>query len=249
MKRILTLSLLAFVVFGFSGCGDDYCAEVLNDGQNTIYLKKGSNIESQTCQVAMDTILMSKIRSHSNDKAKNGASFFKIYAEKNENDTLIWLKRGELLLDIDKSAKLGGKKITKRSKIEFEKISNGFATLEQKSTLDEFDKKTKLVFNSMVASSRIDAEIAKAANNIQTAFYDFDAYYNSMGKFDKMENMTNVPKEIKVIKEVCARFNVKNENEIEIITSKEGNCEDVMMIIKEKDLKAEQVGKGKIVIK
>lgn len=93
-------------------------------------------------------------------------------------------------------------------------------------------------------ATRTDVEIAKAKTNIVTAYYDFDEYYNSMGKFDKIENMTNVPKEIKVNEEICARFNVKNENEIEIITSKKGNCKDVI-----KALKDVRVSKGKIIIK
>jgi prokaryotic N-methylation motif domain protein len=59
-----------------------------------------------------------------------------------------------------------------------------------------------------LAATRDDAEVSKAATNIQTLITDLGSYYTSQGSFagegkDATASMTNVPNPIKVKKETC----------------------------------------------
>ncbi|WP_297914975.1 type II secretion system protein [uncultured Campylobacter sp.] len=55
-----------------------------------------------------------------------------------------------------------------------------------------------------LAATRDDAEVSKAATNVQTLITDLGSYYTSQGNFsDKIEKMSNVANPVKVKKEVC----------------------------------------------
>ena len=59
-----------------------------------------------------------------------------------------------------------------------------------------------------LAATRDDAEVSKAATNVQTLITDLGSYYTSQGTFagdgqDATASMTNVPNPIKVKSETC----------------------------------------------
>ena len=59
-----------------------------------------------------------------------------------------------------------------------------------------------------LAATRDDAEVSKAATNIQTLITDLGSYYTSQGEFagtasSATANMTNVPNPIKVKSKTC----------------------------------------------
>ena len=55
-----------------------------------------------------------------------------------------------------------------------------------------------------LAATRDDAEVSKAATNVQTLITDLGSYYTSQGNFsDKINKMSNVANPVKVKKEVC----------------------------------------------
>ncbi|WP_172200464.1 type II secretion system protein [Campylobacter sp. RM16188] len=82
-----------------------------------------------------------------------------------------------------------------------------------------------------LAATRDDAEITKAATNIQTMISDLNAYYTSQGAFaDKAEKMTNVANPVVVKKETC--FNAtkfdSNTGEVTVaVEDKKGLCKQV----------------------
>ncbi|MDA3054581.1 MULTISPECIES: type II secretion system protein [unclassified Campylobacter] len=68
-----------------------------------------------------------------------------------------------------------------------------------------------------LAATRDDAEISKAATNIQTAVSDIGSYYTSQGAFSNtIGDMTNVPSPIMVKKETCLAWGTPNNTTGEI---------------------------------
>ena len=80
-----------------------------------------------------------------------------------------------------------------------------------------------------LAATRDDAEVSKAATNIQTAISDVSAYYTSQGAFGTIAQMTNVPSPIKVKKLSCLTWGTGNDNtgEIPVTVGNTGLCAQV----------------------
>ena len=57
-----------------------------------------------------------------------------------------------------------------------------------------------------LAATRDDAEISKAATNIQTTISDVGSYYTSQGKFGSTAQMTNVPDPVMAKGENCFQW-------------------------------------------
>lgn len=80
-----------------------------------------------------------------------------------------------------------------------------------------------------LAATRDDAEISKAATNIQTTVSDVGAYYTSQGKFGDVEVMTNVPNPVKVKAQECFKWGEINNDkgEIKVVVTSTGLCAEV----------------------
>ena len=81
-----------------------------------------------------------------------------------------------------------------------------------------------------LAATRDDAEVSKAATNIQTAISDISAYYTSQGAFGTIAQMTNVPSPIKVKKQACLTWGKADNTKGEIavtVTKDKGLCQQV----------------------
>ena len=80
-----------------------------------------------------------------------------------------------------------------------------------------------------LAATRDDAEISKAATNIQTAISDIGSYYTSQGVFGDIAAMTNVPNPINVKRDTCLTWGAGNNNlgEIAVTIAETGLCADV----------------------
>ena len=79
----------------------------------------------------------------------------------------------------------------------------------------------------MASADRTDAHISRARGSLYTVMQDFESYYTGFGKFIDSLKMTHVKQPISIENEVCATYNLKSENEVEIITNKSGICEEV----------------------
>ncbi|AKT90065.1 putative type II secretion system protein [Campylobacter ureolyticus RIGS 9880] len=81
-----------------------------------------------------------------------------------------------------------------------------------------------------LAATRDDAEVSKAATNIQTAISDISAYYTSQGAFGTIAQMTNVPSPIKVKKQACLTWGNTDNDKGEItvtVVKGTGLCKQV----------------------
>ncbi|MDA3079801.1 MULTISPECIES: type II secretion system protein [unclassified Campylobacter] len=77
-----------------------------------------------------------------------------------------------------------------------------------------------------LAATRDDAEISKAAMNIQTAITDISGYYTSQGQFGTIIEMTKVPSPIKIKTETCLTWGATDNTrgEIEVSINDAGLC-------------------------
>ncbi len=80
-----------------------------------------------------------------------------------------------------------------------------------------------------LAATRDDAEISKAATNIQTTISDVGSYYTSQGKFGTVAQMTNVPNPVKVKSTTCFTWGTGSDTtgEIGVTVGNEGLCAKV----------------------
>ena len=77
-----------------------------------------------------------------------------------------------------------------------------------------------------LAATRDDAEISKAATNIQTTISDVGAYYTSQGVFGTVAQMTNVPNPVKVKNLACFTWGTgtNDTGEIGVTVNDSGLC-------------------------
>ncbi|MBP3207284.1 MAG: hypothetical protein J6M21_03375 [Campylobacter sp.] len=227
MKKILFSGLICAMAFGFNKNDENFCAEFFI-GQNGLYIMESENIKSEVCQSVMKTQIIEIFGKNIGNESQDGVSIFKIYGKKDNKNTMAWIKRGDYILDIEKGAQIKGqsvKDLKKRDIKQFEKIKGAFAKLEKELTISEFDKTTQEVI--MASADRTDAHISRARGSLYTVMQDFESYYTGFGKFIDSLKMTHVKQPISIENEVCATYNLKSENEVEIITNKSGICEEV----------------------
>lgn len=223
MKKILFFGIMCVMAFGFNENDENFCAEIYIDKNSKIYVKESSNAKNEACQNVMKSQIM-KIFGLEN---KDSVPILKIYSKKDKNDTLMWIKRDDYLLDIEKMAKIKKgsiKDLKKRDIRQFETTKEAFAKLENKLLADDFDKMTQEVL--MQTADKISIDISKSRNDLLYAISDIGTYYTAHEKFDNPAQMTNREQEIKVKDEICATIKFKNEREIEISTNKTGICEE-----------------------
>lgn len=96
-----------------------------------------------------------------------------------------------------------------------------------------------------LAATRDDAEISKAATNIQTAISDVGSYYTSQGKFGTIAEMTNVPNPIMAKGSTCLTWGAGDDTEgnITVTPATAGLCDKVWKMPGLAQVKA-QIGTG-----
>ena len=80
-----------------------------------------------------------------------------------------------------------------------------------------------------LAATRDDAEVSKAATNIQTLATDLGAYYTAQGRFNSSINvMTNVATPVKVKQEPCLAIDTISNDSVKVtVTNGSGLCQKV----------------------
>jgi prokaryotic N-methylation motif domain protein len=96
-----------------------------------------------------------------------------------------------------------------------------------------------------LAATRDDAEISKAATNIQTMVSDIGSYYTSQGNFSSTDTeMTGVTSPVKVKNDECFKLGAKDQakGEITVTVTETGLCKDVWKLPGLAELKANIAG-------
>ena len=79
-----------------------------------------------------------------------------------------------------------------------------------------------------LVTTRDDAEIVKAAQNVTTSLSDLMAYYTSQGTYSSdFKVMTNVTNPIVIKGDVCATYSYVNEKQMLLTKSHDGFCRNL----------------------
>ena len=78
-----------------------------------------------------------------------------------------------------------------------------------------------------LAATRDDAEISKAATNIQTLVSDIGSYYTSQGAYAAVNQMSNVASPVSIKGQDCLTIGAANGDAIGATVGKQGLCAQV----------------------
>ncbi|OPA75969.1 prepilin-type N-terminal cleavage/methylation domain-containing protein [Campylobacter pinnipediorum] len=95
-----------------------------------------------------------------------------------------------------------------------------------------------------IIATRDDAEIVKAATNINILLSDLKTYYLTRDKLSKMKDMSSVIPPVKIKNDVCLRITAVVGTELIIEIKDDGLCSDVWAFSKFKELKDNIVANG-----
>ena len=98
-----------------------------------------------------------------------------------------------------------------------------------------------------LAATRDDAEVAKAATNIQTMVTDLGAYYTSQGNFTTdFTKMTNVANPVKAKSEECLKLDGVNNDTVTVTMTNGTLCKQVWSMPGLKEVQAKISADGGI---